>query len=449
MASTTDSETPEPTATDQAKSAIDRAIALLCPPPAPGTPAPAGSQIQASHARAVLDQLVGSDPEQLLSGELNLRHMTQSLFDWHGTKRSTKPLLHAFHNALQVPGRYDHAVELTAFLSALSPLLEPDRLARLYTMVEQVQSVYAPVRYTVSLSNKLQHILGSYPQARIEQLAQTMWIDSHAGRWWDMTDGIADADIAAPADEDIAENPVADLIETGRTPWTIQAADEFAALPYNKAVHEVVKRYVKRANSGADVDPDLSVLAAKLTWLPILDRPESPITPLINTLQSIRDTLGDGYECPDKPKRFGDLFPDVRIYGEGVIFPFHRDVLRADRFSHKGVRFELVRTVGALQENRTFMGNCTWSYKSQMEKGTYALYRLHYGDHIYNAAMRSAGGRWTVGEINSRFNRGNVPTRVRTAFTEFVANMSRESAVEAEKGSEAAALRIRPRFSVI
>jgi hypothetical protein len=438
--------------TTEAKAAIDVAIALLTPQSASAdAPAAAkGPGIQASDARAVLDVLVASNPEKLLSGELNLRHMTESLFDWHGTKRSTKPLLHAFHNALQVPGRYDHAVELTAFLSALSPLLDADRLARLYALTTQVETVYAPVRYTVSLSNKLQSVLGSYQPQRIEQLASTLWVDAHAGRWWDMTDGVApDPDAEAPDEQDADEDPVKQLIENGRTTWSERAARAFANLPYDERVHERVREYVQKANKGIDVDVDLSVLAAGIGWLPILDRPESPIGPLINTLRQIREALGEAYTCPAKPKRFRDLFPDVRIYGDRMTFPHHPEVQATHGLTRRGVRLELVRTAAELQENRAYMGNCTWSYKNRMDKGTYALYRVHYDGHIYNAAMTAAAGTWRVGEVNSRFNRGNVPAIVHQTFRDLVRSMSAASAVEAQRGSEAASLRVKARFSVL
>lgn len=435
--------------TEQAKSAIDRAITLLMPQAQAGSPQGTG-HIQASDARTVLDTLVASDPATLLSGELNLRRMTESLFDWHGAKRSTKPLLHAMHNALLTPGRYDHAVELTAFLSALSPLLEADRLARLYSLASRAENVYAPVRYTVSLANKLRSVLGDYQPARIEQLAETLWIDAHSGRWWDMTDGVPlDEDGEPIVADEAPQDAVEQLIETGRATWTPRAAERFACLPYNKAVHEIIRTYVRKANSGDDVDPDLSVLAASLSWLPILDRPESPIAPLINTLQSIREAMGELYEAPAKPKRFRDLFPDVRFYGDKLIFPHHPEVLRTHGMMAHGIRFELVMTAAQLQANREYMGNCTWSYKGQMEKGTYALYRLHVGETIYNASMAVQAKRWQVREVNGRFNRGGVPDGVRDTFAALARGLSTHSAAEAEAGSEAAAVRIRARFSVL
>lgn len=464
----------EKTQSQLAKGAIDRALLLLGPqitPDANGVASAAPGTIQASDTRAVLDLLVASDPAKLLAGELNLRHMTQSLFDWHGTKRSTKPLLHAFHNALQVPGRYDHAVELTAFLSALSPMLEPDRLARLYALVNEVETVYSPVRYTVSLSNKLQSVLGQYQPQRIEQLAATLWIDSHSGRWWDMTDGVTDeavGDGEQPADRAAARreaqradvDPIEQLLEIGRTAWSPKAAAAFAALPYDERVHAAFKKYVKRANGGDDVDPDMSVLAAAVAWLPILDRPESPIAPLIHTLRNVRETLaevlGDDmqhlYSVPDKPKSFRALFPDVRLYGDQILFPYHREVLATDGRIKDGVTFDLITTVGELQENREYMGNCTWSYKARMEKGTHAIYRLHHDGAIYNASMSADGGRWKVGEVNARFNGRDghtVPASVRKAFDTFVRTLSAASAVETQKLSAASKVRIKARFSVI
>jgi hypothetical protein len=212
-------------------------------------------------------------------------------------------------------------------------------------------------------------------------------------------------------------------------------------------VHEIVKRYVQRANNGDDVDVDLSVLAASLSWLPILDRPESPIAPLINTLRRVREALGEHYQAPAKPKRFRELFPDVRLYGDRMSFPYHQEILFTDGIVGGGVRFELIKTPAELQENRTFMGNCTWTYKERMEKGTHAIYRLHEGGEVYNAAMSASNGSWRVGEINSRFNRGNVPQSVRRVFEAFVRGLSADSAEAAQETAQV--LRVKARFSVL
>ena len=88
-------------------------------------------------------------------------------------------------------------------------------------------------------------------------------------------------------------------------------------------------------------------------------------------------------------------------------------------------------------------------YKDRMDKGTYALFRLHHDGHIYNAAMVVTNGVWRTGEINSRFNSGGVPEGVRRSFGNMVRTMSNESAVAAQRGSEAAQLRIKARFSVL
>ena len=82
-----------------------------------------------------------------------------------------------------------------------------------------------------------------------------------------------------------------------------------------------------------------------------------------------------------------------------------------------------------LQRNANHMGNCTFSYRTRCENGQAFIGHLAYEDGEYNFAIlarRMADGStmWTAGEMNSRFNRGNVPQIVRTQLTRMIDSLN-------------------------
>jgi hypothetical protein len=204
--------------------------------------------------------------------------------------------------------------------------------------------------------------------------------------------------------------------------WSPDAAAKLSTMLRDKEIIEALDEYNDDLAHELPVDPDTAVLASNLPWLTPVERPESPIGSLLDTVQTLVKELD--YELPEKPKKFSELFPNIRMYG-GKQFPFPASVYMRDNVVLvPGVVGSIIQDSVRLAENRDYMGNCTWSYKDRMEAGSYVLYRItaQNGD-IYNASMNLRNGKWSVGEVNSRFNRSNVPTIVRTAFAEFVKSL--------------------------
>ena len=172
------------------------------------------------------------------------------------------------------------------------------------------------------------------------------------------------------------------------------------------------------------VDPDVALLASYIPWLSSDERLESPVSGLLDILLQVTSTL-ENYRFPDKPRSFTELFPNIMLY-ETTEFPFTPTVLGQDRRAlTKDSSLEVVRNSHQLQENRQYMGNCTWSYKNRMEKGEYVLFRIHQGNTVYNGSMTldKKQGTWRLGEINSRHNRGGVPEDIRAAFRKFISEL--------------------------
>ena len=86
------------------------------------------------------------------------------------------------------------------------------------------------------------------------------------------------------------------------------------------------------------------------------------------------------------------------------------------------LKLKLITNKAKLRENAKHMGNCTLSYESNMDKGEYALFYATDGDQDYNLAISLSGNKWSVREVNSRFNRG-VDTKVREAFKNAVSTI--------------------------
>ena len=372
--------------------------------------------VPTAKTRAALDLLVNSTPEKLISDQVNLRELTSNLFDWAGEPKATKNLMRALSNALNTPGKYSHAVELAAYLAALAPLFQPDRLVRLFGAIDEVNTAFAPARFTLQLSHKLKRLLEQYPEERREKLAYSLWVQSHGGRWWDLTAG-QDVDVVEP-DNTMSKQEMLDLFEQYKLTWSPATAARFTQIDEHDSIRDVLEKYNDELLDEKILDPDVAVLASHLDWLAPFERPESPVGSLLDTLHGIIAEID--YDMPEKPKSFSEMFPNIQLYDSNM-FPFPNAIYQCDgRMLIPNVRMELVSTATVLADNRTYMGNCTWSYKSRMEKGEYVLFRIHDGEHIYNGSMILNGNTWRLGEINSRHNRGQVPTAVRNAFNRFI-----------------------------
>jgi hypothetical protein len=377
--------------------------------------------VRTAGAKSALDLLADSTLDELIENQVNLREVAVKLFNWGPEPKATKNVIRALNTALNTPGKYSHAVEVTGYISALSPLLQPDRLVRLFSLVNEVETAFAPNRYTLQLSHKMSRLLSRYPEDRREKLAHSLWVESHTGRWWDLTAG---DNVFNNQEQPAALKPAeAKKRFINRTlTWSPDAAAKLSTMLRDKEIIEALDEYNDDLAHELPVDPDTAVLASNLPWLTPVERPESPIGSLLDTVQTLVKELD--YELPEKPKKFSELFPNIRMYG-GKQFPFPASVYMRDNVVLvPGVVGSIIQDSVRLAENRDYMGNCTWSYKDRMEAGSYVLYRItaQNGD-IYNASMNLRNGKWSVSEVNSRFNRSNVPQIVHTAFAEFVKSL--------------------------
>ena len=380
--------------------------------------------------RTALETLIRNDAVSLAGLRLDIRAFTTDLFGWSGKPRVTKPLMRKIGELLTDEVNYQKNIELISFAVAASRMLEPDRIVRLLS-IPPADNVFSPARYTLQFAQKLEKVFGHYPDERKEHLLASLWEVAHKGRWWDVH---LPKEVFAP--EDVEENQdfvtVRDNFVAGELPYTRHNAGLLNMVGADDQILDAVAQFTDEFARGNYVDPDIAVFSSYLTWLPTNVRPESPVAPLLGTLVELAELIE--YHWPKDATTFAEIFPQTQLYASHA-FPFHMDILSIpNRYkAPTGHRVELIRSAGELAENATFMGNCTNTYRERLMKGTTFILRITDKDgNVYNAAAEApnVGEQFHVREINSRFNRGNVPAIVREWFENLTRQLGRAKVAE-------------------
>jgi len=464
--------------------AVEKVLKLLGRATAgPHRPSPA---LPSARARSAIERLANyGTVEAYSASEPNLKELARDLFDWHNADssvRATKPMARAIGSILTARSDtgvslYPQAVEMLSFAAAASPLLQPDRLQRVIEMAPTVPTAFAPERYTMQLASALQTILGRYSEAKREELLISLWAEAHDGRWWDLTSGLVtivtghrrrklegeEAERRTANDTLIREITAGAGIGTQEASTAIRQALIDGALPYHQATQALVAAIpadpelranmislAQKLSSGETVDPDIAVHASALPWLLPGERPETPITWLLRTLcAGLTPDAATGVvqveDMPEKPKSFRALFPEASLEE----FAISAHVRHLDRTLLPGtgdVVIEVVHNAVELEANRTYMGNCTYSYLAQLRQGRNLLFKLWRGSDCYNAMAYQSSVGWNVTQVNSRFNRGGVPADIANAFRALTASLPTAAQTPAEDPSRRQRITARTRY---
>lgn len=372
-------------------------------------------------ARAAIDYLAGMTPERLQSERVDLKPLVNDLFNWPGTPKGTRTVLRALIQALNTPGKYSQAIELTAFLSSLANVLEADVIARMFVLVNSAENAYAPNRYLVQRSGRMQTFADQFSPERKERILSSLWTEVHRGRWWDISSG--DVQHWEIVDEDGTEEDTRlEDFRTGKMTLTKANINFLNTYPQRQAIREYVDQHNLTIAQGKTIEPDIPVLIAFIEDLPPLERAEIPFELLLNRLDEVYEAF-DTLHRPRRPDTFLDLFPNLALYGDADVFAYPAAIMQTHNkrvmVGQTPMTLNLIKNSAELGDNRTFMGNCTWSMQSTLKAGTSVLYRVDYQDVAYNIAFHLRNNEWVLREVNSRFNHGNVPTTLR----EFVNQM--------------------------
>lgn len=70
------------------------------------------------------------------------------------------------------------------------------------------------------------------------------------------------------------------------------------------------------------------------------------------------------------------------------------------------------------------MGNCTGGYDSRCKAGTCFIGKVHFDGQLYNFSIDRRGAGWYVSQVNSRYNRGQVPQPIVTGLDQVIATLA-------------------------
>lgn len=396
-------------------------------------------------ARHVMERLINGSPSDFEG--VPLRPLVQDLFNWDGKNHTNKPLIRAFDEAISNKETYSQAVEMLGFLSASAPLLEADQIARILAKAKDTKTAFAPTLYTLNFSQRVKEAFEYLSSERRERILLSMWDTIHNGRWWNTTAAIgreveqANEEVVPPKKlMNIFSKYVKSIEDKGEENHSLQILDdalwsEKAQDDFEKHIKTQLSRDIallsedfrKQLIQGKSINPDVAIYLSAVPWLAPNQRPESPVSGMLRVLNSIYGDKDLDLKKPKKPNNFQDYFEntglDVAAIGQ-IDYLFDPNVIRFMEnleFLPK-LKLKLITNKAKLRENAKHMGNCTLSYESNMDKGEYALFYATDGDQDYNLAISLSGNKWSVREVNSRFNRG-VDTKVREAFKNAVSTI--------------------------
>lgn len=393
-------------------------------------------------ARHVMERLINGSPSDFEG--VPLRPLVKDLFDWDGKNHTNKPLIRAFDEAISTKGTYPQAVEMLGFLSASAPLLEADQIARILAKAKDTKTAFAPTLYTLNFSQRVKEAFEYLSSERRERILSSMWDTIHNGRWWNTTAAIG-REVAQGNEEEVSPAKLMKIFESyiksvenkdeenqslqilDEALWSEKAQDDFAKHIKTKLSKDIAllsENFRKQLVQGKSINPDVAIYLSAVPWLAPNQRPESPISGMLRVLNSIYGDKDLDLKKPKKPNSFQDYFEntglDIASLGQ-IDYLFDPNVIR----SMENIEFmpnfklKLIANKAKLRENAKHMGNCTLTYESNMDKGEYALFYATDGKDHYNLAISLSGNKWSVREVNSRFNRG-VDQKVKDAFKKVV-----------------------------
>ncbi len=392
----------------------------------------AGVTLPTAAARRFIDYAVLSTPEALAAEFPNLKDPLRDVTDWTRPKftKATKAVIRAlgpvFTGSNQYGSTYPQAVEMLGYLSIIAPMLEPDRLARIAAAAATTNSAFEPVLFPIGPLGQLRLLLNRFSEQRREELLLSLWNAAHDGRWWYHADGTPPQHRnrrIPPEAVTAARQQLEEATADGSlTLPVITRAMRFRALGYSDELRAHVRHlpeptalerhdFVLALNEIDD--EDYRILAANIPFLTPAERPASPIPTMLAILVTALGGPSNEpqWEFVEDPAEWDDLYPAASR--QAFPYPPLFRQLRGQTMPGLACEIQIMRNPDELKRNGDFMGNCTFSYVQRCIDGSNAIGRTEYGGVEYNFALVVRDGRWTPGEINSRFNRGNVPDVIR------------------------------------
>jgi hypothetical protein len=440
----------EPSKRSAATASIARALAriqTMATDAAPNPDAPvslqtsAGTLLPTASARRFIDALVDAgSPERVSERFANLKEPLRDALNWSNPKfsKATKAVARTVGAVLTGTddngvSTFNQGVEMVGYLSMISPLLEPDRLVRVAERAAVTKTSFGPTLFPLGPYGQLRLMLTNYSEPRREELLISLWDALHDGRWWDHTMeadtagenpkhrrrniGNEEREAIAAQVRTIMDRRGAcslELVTSAILARTLSYSAEAAAM-MRRIPEPSAKTRKEFLAALATADMDHQVLATHIPFLKPGERPESPASSMIAMLLTSRGgpVVFNPAEMPRDPEEWKDLYPDASL----AYFPYHpifRQINGRPMPGLTGAEILIIRNANQLRRNADHMGNCTFGYLTRCETGNHVIGRTTYDGTDYNFALTSRNGQeWGLGEINSRYNHGNVPPAVR------------------------------------
>jgi len=391
--------------------------------------------------QALADLTDARNSEELLSRRPDMKGLMRGALDWDkpASTRATKPVVKAVSAGLigkraDGASTYCQSVEMVSYLSLWASLLEPDRLARVAEALVDVETAYAPIKYSLGPSGQLRVLMRGVNDERREKLAISLWHQAHDGRWWEHTvgdphvgqdgrlrtgrrrrNGISTEQAEVIAKQvkkmlDAHGRPSASLLTRAINAGQISYSNDSAAAVRKAREPKIEERRALLKAIAETRDADHLSLAASLPWLAPGERPESPIPGIIALLLT---SLGGPSQfrpelLPEKPEEFSDLFP----MASRELFNLNKAVLSLNGTRMPGLAgcdVVLMQHADDLVRNKNYMGNCTTSYLNDCIAGRMVILRFSHDGKDYNVSyVPGRAGDWVMREVNTRFNAGGV-----------------------------------------
>lgn len=406
--------------------------------------------LTSSASTDVIDELARYGTVAALDADVTAQKMVlpirlRQLLDWNG-RAANKPTIRQAAAALVARrgdglSMYPMAVEGLSYAAACAPYLQPDQLAQLVEHTTSGAYAYAPVSAVAKLSRDLKAALGHFPQKRQFTLLLSLWDAAHdveQPRWWDHCSGRGQqaargrrrrrhgfeeraAELQAQAgiveaDDAFYANPLQALMggTVALTPQVVSELLEVRVADQGRALADAFSEWATLPHE----DADAPVMAALVADLPPRARPENPLPRMVEALL-LAYSGEDGRllvdQMPEKPTSWEALFPKASVAAYPIAPRMREyDGKRVDPpagVTDEAFVIELCRNDNELQDNRDYMGNCTFMYAAACRAGTQVIGKIYHGRETYNFAWRHTGGdRWRLQEINGYQNqRQRVP----------------------------------------
>lgn len=377
------------------------------------------------------------DAESLMAARIDFKQVTADLFAWDDPKANktvTKAAAQLIQHRLpDGTSGYSAAAEMLSLAAAAAPLLEPDRIARLIAHAEGTVLAYHPVVWPASLAAGLRRCLGKFAEPAREALLKSLWDVAHHPRWWEELHSEKPKVRRRRGDNDEPGSLREAMLE-GRQ-YGMVSDDDVSVLRAARYTDAELKAMAELA-ANPHLDPEMQSRYAAVAAFSPAQRPPSPLQAIVDITATALDWVdeqGGDPTLPAKPMTWPELCPhgDTRPFPvpSHVLARFHGRPLPGFEGVEAGEPRSLVRVLRTQREllaNSDFMGNCTRGWVHRSEQGAEFIVHAHVrGLNHFNACLQArGGGRFTLGEINSRHNRREVPPEVEAGFEALLAEVN-------------------------